>query len=324
LSTRLGSSGKSSAKLTPAKNDYLPPKLVTLPKPVTQPPTTTPPTTTPPGGGLNQQQQNAFDTLKALFHTYDLDSLAPEILKMIQNGYDTSTIPTLLQETDAYKQRFAGNITREKNGLGVLSPAEYLSVEASYQQVLRSYGLPSGFYDQHSDFTDWIGKNVSAVELDKRAQIASDAVNSSDPFYVQSLQQMGFSQGDMISHVLDPDRALPLLQKQIQASQIGAEALRQGLSYDTNSALQFASQGVSQNTAAQAYQQIGANAATAAQLSQIYGQQYGQTDLEDELLGNSGMASQKRKQLAGQEQAAFAGQASSADKSFNVATRGEF
>jgi hypothetical protein len=307
----------------------LPPGKTDVLKPGTpKPPTTTPPTTTPPGtgtgGGLTQPQQNAYDVLKSLFHTYDLDSLAPEILKMIQNGYDTSTIPTLLQETDAYKQRFAGNAIREKNGLAVLSPAEYLSVEASYQQVLRSYGLPSGFYDQHSDFTDWIGKNVSSVEIDKRAQIASDAVNTSDPFYVQSLQQMGFSQGDLISHVLDPDRALPLLQKQIQASQIGAEAMRQGLTYDSNRALQFASQGVTQNTAAQAYQQIGANAATAAQLSQIYGQQYGQADMEDELLGNSGAASQKRKLLAGQEQGAFQGQASSADKSFNVATRGEF
>ena len=48
------------------------------------------------GGGLTPTQQNAYDTLKALFHTYDLDSLAPEILKLIQQGYTNDTIPTML------------------------------------------------------------------------------------------------------------------------------------------------------------------------------------------------------------------------------------
>ena len=189
---------------------------------------------------------------------------------------------------------------------------------------MRSYGLPAGFYDSHSDFTDWIGKDVSASEIDKRASIAADAVNSSDPYYLQSLQQMGLTQGDMIANILDQNRALPILQKQIAASQIGAEALRQGLTMNNDRAMLFASQGVTQNAAQQAYQQIGAVGNEAQQLSQIYGDQYSTEDLEDELLGNSGLASAKRKALVNKETSAFSGAAGAGTKSFSTYTRGEF
>ncbi len=321
------SSGPAAVQQGPPKYTTLPAKV---PPPPPKPPAPPPPPPTPPGpppqGGppdLTDTQRNAYTLLKDLFHTYNLDTLAPEILTLIQKGYQQDTIPVMLQETDAYKQRFAGNAIRAKNGLKVLSPAEYLSVEDSYQQVLRSYGLPSGFYDQPSDFHQWIGNDVAPAEVDKRASIASEAVNTSDPFYLQSLQQMGLSQGDMVAHMLDSTRALPILQKQVAAAKVGAEALKQGLTFDNTRVQQFVDQGLTQQQAQQGYQVIGENLQNAQNLAGIYGQDYGQTQMENELLGGSGLASQQRKRLAAQETGTFTG-TESAQKSFGQATRGEF
>src|SRR5581483_4049481 len=83
---------------------------------------------TGPGSGVDP---NAFAQLQATFDSYGLSSLVPDIKNYLQQGYTNDTISLLLQQTDAYKQRFAGNTLRAKNGLAVLSPADYLSLEAS-------------------------------------------------------------------------------------------------------------------------------------------------------------------------------------------------
>lgn len=287
-----------------------PPGGITTPVPL-QPPASG---GTPGGDGLTGDQENAYQQVLALFKEYDLASLAPQILKFVQQGYDQTTISIMLQETPEYKARFAGNEIRKKAGMSVLSPAEYINLERSYRQVLSSFGLPKGFYDSPSDFTDWIGKDVSPSEINDRAQIASDAVNSSDPAYIQALQQMGLGHGDMVASVLDQSRALPVLKKIVAASQIGAEGIRQGLNVSNDRAMQWAGQGVTQQQAAQAYQVIGQNVNTANELGQRYGEAFGQTDLEDELLGGSGLASAKRRKIAGLEEGSFAGSAGT-DKS---------
>jgi hypothetical protein len=284
----------------------------------------TPPPATAPIGGLTPDQENAYQLVLSLFKQYDLETLAPQILKMVQNGFDTATISVMLQDTPEYKQRFAANEARKKAGMPVLSPAEYINLERSYRQVLSSFGLPKGFYDSPADFQDWIANDVSASEINDRAQIASDAVNSSDPAYVQALQQMGLGHGDMIASVLDQKRALPVLRKIVSASQIGAEGIRQGLNVSTDRAMQWASQGVTQQQAAQAYQAIGENVKTAQALGQRYGESYGQTDLEDELLGGSGLASAKRRKLAALEQGSFAGTAGTDKSSLSKQTKGSF
>jgi hypothetical protein len=277
-----------------------------------------------PSHRLRPSQHNAYEQVLNLFKQYDLDSLGPAILKFAQQGYDTTTISVLLQDTPEYKQRFAANDARRKAGLPALSPAEYISTERSYRQVLQSFGLPSGFYDSPSDFTSWIGTDVSPSEINDRAQIASDAVHSSDPAYLQALEQMGLGHGDMVASVLDQKKALPVLKKIVAASQIGAEGIRQGLNVDTGRALQWASQGITQQQASQAYTAIGENVHQAEALGQRYGEQFGQTDLEDELLGGSGLASAKRKRLAAAEQGTFAGTAGADKTSLGKQTKGSY
>jgi hypothetical protein len=97
---------------------------------------------------LTGENRDAFMAVNALFKNYGLESLAGKIYEYVKNGYSADTISILLQDTSEYKQRFQGNEARKAAGLPVLSPAEYLSTEASYRQIMQSAGLPSGFYDR--------------------------------------------------------------------------------------------------------------------------------------------------------------------------------
>jgi hypothetical protein len=274
---------------------------------------------------MDNNKRDAYEFLKRTFEEYGLGSLAPTILEYIQQGYGADTIALMLQDTPEYKARFSANEARKKAGLSVLSPAEYLSLERSYRQILESNGLPSGFFDDVSDFTAWIGGDVSPAEIQDRVQIGVRAVNNTDESFVSTLREYGLGSGDLLAAVLDRDRALPLLQKTVREAEIGAEARRQGLSLTQARAAYFESMGVDQGTAANAYQMIGAGLPTLAMLGDIYGDSgYGQGTMEDELLGRSGMASERRRRLQGREVGSFSGQSAVNRQSLGGASRGDF
>lgn len=256
---------------------------------------------------LKGEQRDAYLALKSLFGSYGLGSLAPKILEYVQEGYGADTIGILLQRTDEYKQRFAGNEARRAAGLQVLSPAEYLATEQAYRQLMRNAGLPEGFYDQPEDFTQFISKDVSPTELKQRVDIASLATTHADPATKQALQQMGISGSDVTAYFLDPTRATTLIQKQMGTAQIGAAALRNNLEFNQGRAADWYLQGVTSEQAAQGYGAIAGYLGDVSKLGQIYGEDYNQATAEAEVFGNSGAAQQKRRGLASQERASFGG-----------------
>lgn len=270
-------------------------------------------------------QRNAYEYLQRTFESWGLGSLAPVILEYVQQGYDPDTIMLMVQDTPEYKQRFAGNEIRKKAGLAVLPPAEYLALERSYRQILESNGLPTGFYDDVSDFTAWIGADVSPSEIQDRVSIAVRAIHNTDDAYLTTLREYGLGQGDLLAAILDRERALPLLQKTVREAEIGAEARRQGLTLSQARAAYFESLGVDQGLAASAYQMIGATLPALRQLGDIYGDEdYDQAALEDELLGRSGMASERRRRLQTMEKSSFSGQSAINRTSLAGPSRAEF
>lgn len=258
---------------------------------------------------LSGENRDAFMAVNSLFSNYGLGSLAGKIYEYVKNGYSPDTISILLQDTSEYKQRFQGNEARKAAGLPVLSPAEYLATEASYRQIMQSAGLPSGFYDQTSDFAGWIGRNVSPQEIESRVDLATQATVLSNASYRKALNQMGINDSQLTAYFLDPNKALPILQKSAATAQIGAEALQQGLSFDTSYAEQLATSGVTRDQAQQGYSQIGAELSTMQNLGQIYGDQWTQRTSEEALFQGSGEAIKKKGRLLSQERGAFAGSA---------------
>lgn len=252
-------------------------------------------------------ERDAFMALNALFKTYKLDSLAGKIFEYVKNGYSADTISILLQDTKEYRERFAGNEARKAAGLAVLSPGEYLSTESAYQQIMESAGLPVGFYDQHSDFAGFIGKNKAPSEIQKRVDLAVQATALAPPGYRDALKQMGLSDGEMVAYWLNADKALPYIQKAAATAAIGAAALSQQMTFDQQYAESLATQGITAEQARQGYAAIASDVSNMAALGSIYGESWGQRQSEEEVFEGKNIA--KRQRLISQEKGAFSGAA---------------
>lgn len=271
--------------------------------------------------GLPGQERDAYAALKTLFDSYGLGSLAPKILTYLQDGFGSDTITVLLQQTDEYKKRFAGNQQRIANGLQVLTPAEYLSTEASYKQLLRQNGL-SDHFDNPSNFAEWIGKDVSPTELSDRVNMAVQATTQAPPTVTQYFNQLGIGTGDLAAYFLNDQTPTPALQLKLNQAQIGGAALQNKLQISAADSLRYAQQGVTYQQAQSAYQRIADILPTADKLSQIYKTQVpvNQQTLEQQYLGQSGSAQLAAERLGQQETAAFSGQSGVQKSSFQQQT----
>lgn len=226
------------------------------------------------------ERVNAIASLNATFNAMGLGSeIASAVTDMVQKGYTTDTIMLIAQDPSskdpvatAFQKRFSGNAARIKAGLAPLDPATYMANERAYRATMKAAGLPEGFYDSPDDFAKFIGNDVSPTELKTRVDIASDAISNADPFYVNSLKSMyGLTTGEMIAHALDPQAALPLLQKQASATKIGTAAARQGWGISATGAENLAQQGVTESQAAQGFRTVAGMQTEQQRLAEIWG-----------------------------------------------------
>jgi hypothetical protein len=242
--------------------------------------------------------------------SWGLSSLIPDLKQLIVNG-DTSsnTLSLALSQTQAYKTRFAANDARVAAGLPALNPAQYIATEEQYHQVLQSYGLPAGFYDKPSDFTDFIAKDISPTELDARAKIAHDQYMSAPDTTKALWQQYGFAKGDAIAAILDPDVATAVIQDRAQQIAIGGAAAAHGFQVNQPRAQQFQQAGVTLSQAQQAYSQISQASGTDQQIASRFGTSFNQNDEENSLLLGQGEAVNKRQTMYDEEKSLFQGHA---------------
>lgn len=261
---------------------------------------------------LTDSQTSAFDALRNLFASYGLptDGDIMDILRQSAiNGDSSDLVQIQLQGTASWKQRFQGNEILKSNGGNVLSVAEYLSVENSYRQVMQNAGVPVGFFDSPSDFSQFIGKSIAPTEIQQRVNIASDIVRREDPAIADELARRGLTQGQLIAYALDPTRAQPLIQRDLTAVTIGAAAQNAGVRTSTTFAESLAERGVAEREAAQGFGQVAQIAQPGEKLGQVYGVDYTQGDAEQEIFNNSGEAQRKRLRLANAEKGNFGGSA---------------
>lgn len=279
---------------------------------------------------VQTQRTDWSEYLTQVFNSYGLGSLAPRIREFIQQGFTPDTVALKLQETAEYKQRFVGNESRRKAGMPVLSPAEYLAIESDYRQIMRASGLPSGFYDEPSDFAKFIGVDVSPAELKQRVDIAALSLENADPFYARQLEQYyNMNSGDMLAYALDPDRALPLITRQVRATQFGTEASRQGLRVDLPMAEQYSGLGVTQEQAREGFEQVAQIQPEAERLSAVFAGQQEGVGLEgtvSAVFTGEQSADYKRRlqKLSEMEQSLFAGQSGVGRGSLGGSQTGQF
>jgi hypothetical protein len=279
--------------------------------------------------GVLTQRTNWTETLQAQYEAAGLGALGGRIVEFVKQGFDPETIEFKIRETPEFKLRFPANEARKKAGLPVLSLDEYIAAENAYQSVFRQAGFAKGFYDSKEDFTKFLENDISPSELKNRVDIASMSVDNADPFYVDSLQRLyGIPKADMVAYALDPERAMPFINRQVQAAQFGGEAARQGLNIDRSMAETYTGLGVTQTQARQGFEQVAGVLPVAQKLSQITAgsQPVGVGEVTSAVFGGAGSAQYKQQlqDLAQQEQSRFAGQAGVGRGSLSRNTAGQY
>lgn len=301
-------------KVTPAPNRKLPTPIAG-PAPKPAPPATPPKPASPLEGALTGAQRDAAVALQDLFGSFGLGSLSGTILNYIQQGYSADTIQILLQNTPEYKQRFAANQARISKGLPALSPAEYIATERSYRQVMSAAGLPTGFYDQTSDFQKFLENDMSPTELKGRVDNATEALRQAPADTVNYFKQW-YNEGDMVAFALDPTKAAPIVEQRIKAAEAAAVAKTQGVNVNQSTAEQIGAQGTTLDNMRQGFGFVGTEKDTTDKLSQIYsGDNVTQDDLVREVFQGDATVTKKRQGLASKERAAFSGSGAATNSS---------
>ena len=254
-------------------------------------------------------RQSAIAAVTARFNQYGLGSLANKIRDLAIDGATEATITIALQETPEYQVRFSANQERLKRNLSVLSPAEYINVEDSYRQVLRSYGLTP--FDNDAYVKQFIANDISAPELSNRVVTAVQRVQNADPAILSQLTDYyGIGRNDLVAYVLDPSQQFQKIQRQVAAAEIGVAAAKQGLQSNVAVSEQLAAQGITEAEAQKGYATIADILPTATKLSEIYGatlDTYDQSTAEQEVFNQLASAQRKRQRLTAAEVASFSG-----------------
>lgn len=177
-----------------------------------------------PSGGT-AAQQDAMSIVSDTLNQYGLGSLSSWAWGLITQGAGASQVEMQLRQRPEFQQRFPGIAMREKAGLPPISPGEYVSYENAANQLFKEAGLPPGFYDTSNHLANFIGQDVSMAELTARVKDGYEAAMQAPVEVRQQLQTLyGVDPGRLTAFFLDPNQALPILQKEFRGAQIAGQA----------------------------------------------------------------------------------------------------
>lgn len=257
-------------------------------------------------GQLKGAQRDAAAALISLFNSYGLGSLAGRIIDYVKQGFSSDTMSLMLEKTPEYQKRFAANAARQKKGLSVLSPGEYLSTERSYRAILANSGMPKGFYDSNSDYQRFLENDLSPTELSDRVKLWQQEALK-DPAGVSAIRKItGLGVNDYAAFLMDPARATPLLTKTAQAISFAAAGSRHGYDVTKELATLYGNRDVSAADAEQGFGAIQATQARTDELARMYGLgNYSLSTAASEVFANDANAANVRKKAGDAEKAAF-------------------
>jgi len=236
-----------------------------------QTPVTGPPGGTGPGGTLGGgtgggvsppldiPKRDVSAEIGLVLARYGLESLSSWAVDQIQNYNVTSAeLIIKLYERQEFKSRFPALDALRAAGMPPITPEEYMQYERTAQGMMRASGLPEGFYDQLSDFTDLIGRGVSTAELGARLQQGYQRVLTAPVEVRARYAQLFGANGDsaLAAQFLDPDKALPILEQQVSTAEIAGFGDIFGIGIGQATASRLASMGYDGRTASPGFQQV--------------------------------------------------------------------
>jgi hypothetical protein len=281
--------------------------------------------TSPSYSALDPDQKTATQIIQAQLEAWGLSSLAGKVTDLIREGLSGDAITLRLQATDEYKTRFAANEARIKAGLAALTPAAYIATENAYRQVMQSYGLPSTFYDSTDDYRKFLELDLSPNELNDRAKIAQQTWLSADTATRDTWRSWyGLSDGAAIASILDPTKALPIVQSMAEAAKAGGAATRNGLEANESRIRGYVDQGISADQLSQGFSQIGAVHETDQAIGRRFGVDLSQQVEEASRIQGTASARRAQAEAYGAEQALFQARPGADGKSLTRRTTGSY
>ena len=198
---------------------------------------------------------NAIAAMRGLLSQYGLSSLMGKVTQYVQDGYnDPDALMALIRTTPEYKERFPAMEALIREGRPITEGA-YIEFERSAAELERMYGLPAGMIDDRDTITNLLSNDVSARELEQRVTMAAAGAFQTTPEVKQQFQDFyGINAGGLTAYFLDPEKALPLLNKQYASAQIGAEGGYQGFDIQAGTAERLTEMGISREQARQGFQ----------------------------------------------------------------------
>lgn len=269
-----------------------------------------------------QQGQSVYDWARSVFEPV-FGSQTSEIMDAVKGTRSMEQAITEIRKTKAYADRFSGNIARQKAGLPMLSESEYLGLERSYRGAMRAAGLPEGFYDDPKDYANFIANDVSAAELEARANLAGDLAVTKNPQLWKELKSRGLTKGDAAAYILNPEKGLPAIERKIARAEMGAAARDAGMDFAKGNKFEnkLVGKGVSADAARQAFQYAQDTGQGLNEMASVYGEDgFSDKNLVKQQLGIGGKKTQEEKNrakgLRSKERAAWSGRAGGAAGAF--------
>lgn len=177
-----------------------------------------------PGGtpvpGATPAQASAKGQLDSFLATYGLQSLGDTAWQWFLSGQSTDQIMLNLRGTPEYKARFPAMDTLAQRGQAI-TESQYINYESTIAQQNQAAGLPQGMYDTPTDIANLLTNNISPSEYQSRLQAYQTAAWQSPPEVRQALMDdYGLSPGQLTAFFIDPDKALPLIQRDLATAQM--------------------------------------------------------------------------------------------------------
>jgi len=274
------------------------------------------------------EKRDAFALIQDTMRSYGFtDAEMSELSGYIEKAIiDPNIGPNMailgMRNLGVYKARFAGNESLVKAGKNALSEYDYLQQENAYDEYFKAYGV--GNLSTRAQKATLIGNSVSALEVDKRLNLAVKRVQGSDPEILKQLKTYypTITDKDLVSYFLNPEATRIDLERKVTASEISSAAVGQGFAKGTSlSALDLADYGVDRAAALEGYANVAGVLPEATKLGNIYnetGINYNQMSAEEEFLKANDAAKRKRTTLASKERASFEGSAGNAPGAYST------
>ena len=149
------------------------------------------------------------------FSEEDIAGLVDFIKESLIMGDDAITITQRLRERPEYERRFPAMKLRQAAGFNAISELQYLELEDTYRQTLRSANMPAGFYDEPSDFATLIELDVSPNEFQRRVAQAYQFESDANTEIVKQLKEL-YNLGPewVAAYYLNPKKTVDLIEEE--------------------------------------------------------------------------------------------------------------